>query len=97
MSILKPETDEILAAASVSHVLPGKHRVTAVPCLDSRGPCCCGLYPPLSHQGAGDPETGLDAHTHHALPEQEAIGCAGPNFQLDGLRDLGQAGSGGGG
>lgn len=27
----------------------------------------------------------------HALPKQEATGCAGPDLQLDGLRDLGQA------
>lgn len=32
--------------------------------------------------------------THHALPEQEAIGCAGPNLEFNGLRYLRQAGEG---
>lgn len=93
--VLKPETDEVLATASLSHVLPGKHRIAGVPGLDSRGPSRCGLHPPRSHrpghQEAGDPKAGLDALTHHALPEQEAVGRAGPNLQLDGLRHLGQA------
>lgn len=35
-------------------------------------------------------------HTHHALPEQEATCRAGPDLQLDGLRDLGQAVAGSG-
>lgn len=30
--------------------------------------------------------------THHTLPEQEAIGCAGPNLKFDGLGYFRQAG-----
>lgn len=29
--------------------------------------------------------------TYHTLPEQEAIGCAGPNLEFDGLRYFRQA------
>lgn len=30
--------------------------------------------------------------THHTLPEQEAIGCAGPNLEFNGLRYFRQTG-----
>lgn len=33
--ILKPETDEVLPLAGLSHLLPGKHRVSGVPNLES--------------------------------------------------------------
>lgn len=77
MPILKPKTDEVLASARLSHFLPGKHRVSGGPGLE------CSAPQQL------DPKLG--AHTYHALPEQEAAGCAGSNLQLNGLGHLREA------
>lgn len=45
--ILKPKTDEVLASASRSHLLPEKHRVTKA--WKAEVPDSCGPHLPLSH------------------------------------------------
>lgn len=59
--VLKSETDEVLALAGLSHLLPGKQRASGVPSLESEYPRC--LWPPPSSlplpwpPGARNPKT----------------------------------------
>lgn len=59
--ILKSETDEVLALAGLSHLLPGKQRASGVPSLESEYLRC--LWPPPSSlplpwpPGARNPKT----------------------------------------
>lgn len=92
--ILQSEADEVLAVAGLSHLLPRKHRVSRVPSLESRGPLRRGPSPsslPSAPASAQESRDSGPVPTHHALPEQEAAGRAGPNLQLHSLGCFRQA------
>lgn len=93
MAILQSKANEVFAAAGLSH-LPRKRRVSSVPhwgaeTLQAVAPTFLSALP---QPGGQDPKTSSWLSTHPTLPEQEPIGCAGPNLEFNGLRCFRKAG-----